>query len=105
MRKRDTAELGRCYHARPEATINAVKFKRSTDALDERDAIIIELGREAIGSRRVSPSTFSRALRRFGSKQLVEIVDLMGEYAAVAVLLDAFDQQLPEGQTALLPLR
>jgi hypothetical protein len=60
---------------------------------------------ERCWTNRVSPSTFSRALRRFGSKQLVEIVDLMGEYAAVAVLLDAFDQQLPEGQTALLPLR
>ena len=28
----------------------------------------------------------------------------MGEYAAVALLLDAFDQQLADGQTLLLPL-
>jgi len=36
--------------------------------------------------------------------ELVELVMLMGNYAATAALLTAFDMQLPEGQKPLLPV-
>jgi hypothetical protein len=39
----------------------------------------------------------------FPPTKLVELVMLMGNYAATAALLTAFDMQLPEGQKPLLP--
>jgi 4-carboxymuconolactone decarboxylase len=82
-----------------------VKNRDSTRGLDEADAIIIELGREIFGARKVTPATFARALKQFGRGKLVDLVSLMGNYAATAALLTAFDMQLDEGQAPLLPPR
>jgi 4-carboxymuconolactone decarboxylase len=82
-----------------------VKHRDSTRGLDEVDAIIIELGREIFGARKVAPATFARALKQFGRRKLVDLVSLMGNYAATAALLTAFDMQLDEGQAPLLPPR
>jgi putative methionine-R-sulfoxide reductase with GAF domain/alkylhydroperoxidase family enzyme len=74
--------------------IDTVKYRRDTGGLAEADAIVIELGREIFGARRVSPATYARALRQFGRRKLVDLVALMGNYAATAALLTAFDMQL-----------
>jgi L-methionine (R)-S-oxide reductase len=71
-----------------------------TAGLDEADAIVIALGREVFGARRLAPKTFARALRQFGRRMLVDLVALMGNYAATAALLTAFDMQLDEGVPA-----
>lgn len=85
--------------------IEIVKHRRDTAGLDEADAIIIDLGREIFGARKVEPQTFARALRQFGRRKLVDLVSLMGNYAGTAALLTAFDMQLDEGTTAILPPR
>src|SRR6266699_3272520 len=63
--------------------IDAIKYRKDTVALDEADAIVIELGREIFTSRKVMPGTFARALRQFGSRALVDLVALMGNYAGM----------------------
>lgn len=88
----------------PEETIQAIKHKRSLEGVPEEDAIIIQLGREAFGARKVSPATYRRALDAFGAKGLVDLVALMGKYAATAAMLCVFDMQLDDGETAILPL-
>jgi 4-carboxymuconolactone decarboxylase len=84
--------------------IAVVKYNRPTTGLDEKDAALIQLGRETFGKTTVSSETFARALKAFGQETLVEIVALMGQSAATAVLLHTFDQQLPPGQEPLLPI-
>ena len=54
-------------------------------------------------ARKVGAATFARSLGQFGEKTLVELVALMGNYAATAALLVAFDMQLDPGQAPLLP--
>jgi 4-carboxymuconolactone decarboxylase len=88
-----------------EAIIDTVKHGKPLDGLPETEAAIIALGREMIGKKKVSPETFARALNVFGRRTLVDVVALMGNYAATALLLVAFDAQLPEGQEPLLPVR
>jgi len=88
-----------------QEVIDVVKYNKPLTGLDERDAAIIQLGRETFGKTPVSSETFARALKLFGQETLVEIVSLMGQSASTAVLLHAFDQQLPPGQEALLPIR
>jgi 4-carboxymuconolactone decarboxylase len=83
--------------------VEIIKYRRDTTGLAEADAIVIELGREIFGARHVSPETFARALHRFGRAKLVDLVALMGNYAATAALLTAFDMQLDSGQKPLLP--
>jgi len=88
-----------------EAVIDAIKHRKPLDGIPEAEATVIALGREMIGRRKVSPETFARALKLFGRRALVDVVSLMGNYVATALLLVAFDAQLPEGQEPLLPVR
>lgn len=80
-----------------DAVIETVRQRRPTSGLDAIDAAVIDLGREIFAARRVAPETFARALAQFGRGALVDLVALMGNYAATAALLTAFDMQLDEG--------
>lgn len=86
------------------AIIDIVKDRRPTTGLGEKEAAIIELGRQAVGQRRVSSETFARALKLLGPEVLVNLVSLMGQYAATAILLNTFDQHLAPGRQPLLPM-
>jgi 4-carboxymuconolactone decarboxylase len=87
----------------PKETVEAIKHRRPTTGLDEQDRVIIDLGRETFVDRRVSSETYAQALKMFGAKNLLDLVSLMGNYAATAAMLCAFDMQLDEGVEPLLP--
>jgi 4-carboxymuconolactone decarboxylase len=98
------AHEGEALHAGMSADlIETIRHRRPLDTLDPGDAVVIELAREIFTARRVASATFARALERFGRKRLVELVALMGNYAATAALLTAFDMQLDPGQEPKLP--
>ena len=89
----------------PPELIEIVRHRRDLTGIDDADAVVIALGREIFGARRVSSITYARALTQFGSRKLVDLVALMGNYAATAALLPAFDMQLdPGAQPGLPPL-
>jgi 4-carboxymuconolactone decarboxylase len=89
----------------PASIVEIIKHRRSTAGLEPADAIIIELGREIFGARKVRSETYARAEKQFGRRGLVDLVSLMANYAGTAALLTAFDMQLDEGQEPLLPPR
>ena len=84
--------------------VDIVKHRKDTTGLSETDQVVIAFGRELFGQRRVSPETFARALQIFGARDLVDLVSLMGMYAATAAFLTAFDIQLRPGEQAILPV-
>lgn len=88
----------------PAAVIEAIKHRRPTAGLPEADAAMIELGREAFGRKRVSPAVFARAHRAFGTRLLIDVISLMGNYVATAALLAMVDMQLDPDETCLLPV-
>jgi 4-carboxymuconolactone decarboxylase len=83
--------------------IDIVRHRRPLDSVAEADAAVIALGREMFGARKVSSATFARCLAQLGRRTLVDLVALMGNYAATAALLTAFDMQLDPGQEPGLP--
>jgi 4-carboxymuconolactone decarboxylase len=85
------------------ALIDIVAYRRPLTGVGEREAALIELGREGFGKHKVSPATFATALRLFGPQTLVNYVELMGDYAGNSFLLTVFDMQLPPGQVSTLP--
>ena len=72
--------------------------------IDKADAVVIELVREIFTARKVSSATFARAVAQFGPRKLVDLVALMGNYAATAALLTTFDMQLDPDQPPPLPV-
>jgi 4-carboxymuconolactone decarboxylase len=85
--------------------IETIRHRRDTGQLDAADAVVIELGREIFTARNVSSATFARALAQFGRRKLVDLIALMGNYAATAALLTAFDMQLDPDQPPPLPVQ
>ena len=80
-----------------------IKYRKSTQGIDETYAAIIELGRQIFRDHQVTSAAFARVKALLPPNKLVELVLLMGNYAATAALLCAFDMQVPEGKP-LLPV-
>jgi 4-carboxymuconolactone decarboxylase len=87
-----------------QSIIDVVKYRKPLTGIGEKETAIIELGREVFGKHKVSPETFTRAKSIFGSKTIVDLAALMGDYASTATLLTTFDQQIPADQKPLLPM-
>ena len=85
------------------AVIDAVRNKKALTGIGEKEAAIIQLARD-IGRHKVGADTYARALTTFGQSNLVDVVSLMGQYAATATRLSAFNQQMPPGWKQFLPL-
>jgi 4-carboxymuconolactone decarboxylase len=86
-----------------QGLIDVVRFRKPTTGLGEKEAAIINLGRETFGKHKVSPQTYAAAQRLFGTETLVNVCLLMGNYVMTAGLLHAFDLQLPPGVVSSLP--
>ena len=84
--------------------IDVIKYRKPLTGIAEKDATIIELGRESVGKHKVSSETFARAIKLFGDRQLVNIVCLMGDYSSTAILLNTFDQHVRPTDKPLLPI-
>ena len=82
-----------------------MKFRRNTDGLTEKEAVIIELGRQMFGQKKVTSETYARALKIFGARGLVNLVSLMGDYSSKAALLAVFNAiDTQNGPNPVLPL-
>ena len=84
--------------------IDIVKYRRPLTKVAEKDAVIVQLGREAFGKHKVGSDTFARAEKQFGKQGLVNIVALMGDYAATTLLLNVADQHVRPKDKPLLPI-
>ncbi|MGA8616045.1 MAG: carboxymuconolactone decarboxylase family protein [Xanthobacteraceae bacterium] len=87
----------------PQQIIDIIKYRKSTQGIDETYAAIIEFGRQIFRDHKVTSAAFARLKALLPPNKLVELVLLMGNYAATAALLCAFDMQVPEGKP-LLPV-
>jgi len=57
--------------------IDIVKFRRPLTKLGQKEAVIAQLGRDAIGKHNVGSDTFARAVKLFGNQGVVNIVSLI----------------------------
>src|SRR6266850_8360998 len=87
-----------------QAIIDTVKYRRPLTTLGEKEAVVIQLGRDSIGKHKVGSDTFARAVKLFGNQGVVNIVSLMGDYAATTMLLNVADQHVRPADTPLLPI-
>jgi 4-carboxymuconolactone decarboxylase len=85
-----------------QQAVDTVKYRRPVGTLGEAEAVIVQLGRDSITKHKVAPDTFARAVKLFGHQGVVNIVSLMGDYAATTILLNAADQHVRD--KSLLPI-
>jgi 4-carboxymuconolactone decarboxylase len=84
--------------------IDAVRYRRPLGTVGEKEGVIVQLGRDSITRHKVAPDTFARAVKLFGHQGVVNILSLMGDYAATTILLNAADQHVRPRDKSLLPI-
>lgn len=84
--------------------IDVVRHRGALNGLNAKEAMVVELGRELFGKHSLSSATYARALKIFGTPDLVDLVGLMANYAATGTRLTAVNQQMPAGWKQFLPL-
>ena len=87
-----------------QRVIDTVKHRRPLSGLGEKEAVIIQLGRDSISKHKVASDTFARAVKQFGHQGVVNIVAVMGDYAASSILLNVADQHVRPRDKSLLPI-
>jgi 4-carboxymuconolactone decarboxylase len=87
------------------AIIDVVKNRRNLDGLGEKEAAIIQFGRELFRNRRVSAPTFTKAQQLFGTPGVTDLAGLMAFYEFLYLSSNAaFDLQMAPNEKPLLPL-
>jgi len=82
-----------------------LREKKELTGLDPDEAAVVNYGREFFRTHRVSQATFDAALAQFGVQGLIELTNLMGYYALLALNVNAFEVELPTEITeAPLPI-
>ena len=87
-----------------QSIIDAVKYRRPLTSVGEKEAVIVQLGRDSIGKHKVGSDTFARAVKLFGNQGVVDIVSLIGDYAATTILANVADQHVRPKDKSLLPI-
>ena len=87
-----------------DGIIDIVRHRKPLTGLSDREAVIIEVGRELFGTRRLGADTYARALALLGKTNLVDVIDVMGRYVSTAATLTTFNQRMPAGWRQSLPL-
>jgi 4-carboxymuconolactone decarboxylase len=86
------------------AIIDVIRYRKTLTGVPEKEASIIQLGREIFQNHRVSSATFAKAHKQLGTRSLIDLCDFMGSYATTAILLHTVDLHLPHDREPLLPL-
>ncbi len=86
------------------AIIDVIRNRKPLDGVSAKEAAIIQLGREVLRTNRVSPETFTAALKHLGRKNLIDLARLMGNYTRSAILLHTMDVHLPYNLEPRLPV-
>jgi 4-carboxymuconolactone decarboxylase len=88
----------------PQSVIDAIKYNKETSGLPEKDATVIQMGRELLRQHKLSSALFARSVQLFGRQGTLELATTIGDYIMAGIILTAADQQLPPDRKPLLPL-
>jgi 4-carboxymuconolactone decarboxylase len=86
------------------AVIDVVRQRKPLAGLSDKEAIVVQLGREIFGKHALGSATYARAVTLLSTSNLVDVVDLMATYAGTASRLTAVNQQMPPDWKQFLPL-
>jgi 4-carboxymuconolactone decarboxylase len=83
------------------AIIDAIRERRTPDFTSEDERAVYDITLELNTTHSLSEANFRRGMALFGERALVELVSAIGFYAMVAMTLNAFDIQVPDGERPL----
>jgi 4-carboxymuconolactone decarboxylase len=89
----------------PDGVVDALRARHVLPELAAEEAAVVQFGQEFFRTHRVSRGAFQAALEQFGRQGVVELALIFGNYSMLAVLINAFDTELPPDRSErLLPI-
>ena len=79
-----------------------MRDKKPLPKLHAAEQIVVDYATELFHTNRVSAATFKAALDHFGPQLLTELTTMMGYYSMLALNVNAFEVDVPEGGEAPL---
>lgn len=87
----------------PDVVIEAIRTRRRPDLADPVEAIAHEVARETVAIGKLVDPLYARAVELLGEPALVELVAIVGLYVAIALVIEAFEIGVPDGEKDPLP--
>lgn len=84
-----------------EEVIDVVGHRKPVDGLTEEEATLITYGREILRNHKVAQASFDKAQARLGVQGLVDFTGILGYYTMLAVHLNSYAVEAPEGVSKL----
>ena len=82
---------------------DAIAEGRRPRGMAEDEEIVYDLLTETFNNRSVSDVTYDRAVKKFGEKNVVDLVAIAGYYALLGMLMNVARTELPEGKEPGMP--
>jgi 4-carboxymuconolactone decarboxylase len=84
-----------------QATIDALNERRPLNLADPAEASVHRFVNSLIDSHKADDRTFREASELLGEASLVDLVGLIGYYTIIALTLNTFEVQIPDGAPVL----
>lgn len=79
--------------------VDAIRERRPLTDLEPDELSVVQVTRELLQRRKLSPATFEAASARFGQRGLMTLINLIACYAVLAYTMDAYELEAPEHPT------
>ena len=86
-----------------QSVIDVVKYDRDVKGLAEKDATVIQFLRGLFREHKVTSDLWAKQIQQFGRQNTIEVMQLMGDYFMVGMMMNAADQHLPPTRQPLMP--
>jgi 4-carboxymuconolactone decarboxylase len=81
------------------AAVEAIRTGKMPSLAEPDEAALYEFTCELLESRRVSDTTYRRAVSELGNTGVVELIGILGYYTLISMTIVAFEVPLPGGET------
>jgi 4-carboxymuconolactone decarboxylase len=82
-------------------TVEAIRQRRTPALAREDERMVYDVVSELLATRRLSAASFERAHALLGTERLVELIAGAGFYTMLALTINGFDVDVPEGARPL----
>jgi 4-carboxymuconolactone decarboxylase len=86
-----------------EAVLDAIRDGAPPPFADETAEVVHAVAESLLETKRLPEALYARAERLLGREGLVDLVGIVGYYCLVSVTLNAFEVDLPPGETPAFP--
>src|SRR5215204_886434 len=86
-------------------TIDVVRRNAALTGVDDKDAVVIQFGRQMLHDGKMDATTFARAVKLFGQRGAMDLVAVMSTYAVSGFYAIAVDEHMPAGRPNLEAVR